>query len=440
MTWPRGRNPAEGPPLASVEASGNGLRAAPGTYPVPDGRGRWRLLLYWRPYSANVTFQSQLIAELTDARSRNLQQQWNQPAQLSFTINGRSPAATLIQEMTQEVIAWRWDDQTGKDVAVFRGPITQANDQLTEQSYTINFTCHDYLAMLDRRFVTRPITWHGMDQDSMGYNFVNRAIGPTSSVQPGTSLTPAGWLPIARVLVNPAGAARAASGVLRDRAYPEQTKLSEALANLAAVDGGFDFDILPGTGSSDSLRVFYPYQGVLRTSPILAYGSTVAGLSRTVNSGDFANYVRVLGQQPDDSTQPQVYSETWDPTTALPGNQGSIGLWMFGDQASDVSIQSTLDEKARGDLNQMALLQPSYSLSLRRDAYSWGNPNMGDVVPLIVQVGRLNVNSSVRVVGITYDIGDDGQEDVSLTVGRPDVNFVDLFTRADRNVDALARR
>ena len=44
---------------------------------------------------------------------------------------------------------------------------------------------------------------------------------------------------------------------------------------------------------------------------------------------------------------------------------------------------------------------------------------MGDVVPLIVQSGRLNVNTNVRVVGITYAIGDDGQEDVTLTVGRP---------------------
>ena len=57
---------------------------------------------------------------------------------------------------------------------------------------------------------------------------------------------------------------------------------------------------------------------------------------------------------------------------------------------------------------------------------------MGDVVPLIIQSGRLNVNTTIRVVGITYDIGDDGQEDVTLTLGRPDTTLFDIFTAADQ--------
>ena len=39
---------------------------------------------------------------------------------------------------------------------------------------------------------------------------------------------------------------------------------------------------------------------------------------------------------------------------------------------------------------------------------------MGDIVPLVIQTGRLNVNTTIRVLGIAYDIGDDGQEDVDL--------------------------
>jgi hypothetical protein len=65
---------------------------------------------------------------------------------------------------------------------------------------------------------------------------------------------------------------------------------------------------------------------------------------------------------------------------------------------------------------------------------------MGDVVPLVVQSGRLNVSTTVRVLGITYDIGDDGQEDVALTVGRPASSLLDLLTTADATVDALTRR
>ena len=66
--------------------------------------------------------------------------------------------------------------------------------------------------------------------------------------------------------------------------------------------------------------------------------------------------------------------------------------------------------------------------------------SMGDVVPLVVNSGRLNVNATIRILGITYAIGDDGQEDVSLTVGRQPLTFTQLVTQADRTADALTRR
>jgi hypothetical protein len=65
---------------------------------------------------------------------------------------------------------------------------------------------------------------------------------------------------------------------------------------------------------------------------------------------------------------------------------------------------------------------------------------MGDVVPLVVRSGRLNVNTNVRVLGITYTIGDDGQEDVALTVGQPGRSLVQLLQQSQHDVNALARR
>jgi hypothetical protein len=113
---------------------------------------------------------------------------------------------------------------------------------------------------------------------------------------------------------------------------------------------------------------------------------------------------------------------------------------MAVENASDVSVQTTLDEKANGDLAIQGVLSPSYTVKLRAGAYTYGMVNMGDVVPLVIQEGRLNVNTSVRVVGISYDIGDDGQEDVELTVGRPPATLAKLLTGAARNIDQLARR
>jgi hypothetical protein len=95
---------------------------------------------------------------------------------------------------------------------------------------------------------------------------------------------------------------------------------------------------------------------------------------------------------------------------------------------------------AAGDLALYGVLTPTYTLGLRPDWYRFGKPNMGDVVPFVVNAGRLRINTSIRVLGIAYAIGDDGAEDVTLTVGRPETTLPDILTTTDRDVDALNRR
>jgi hypothetical protein len=173
---------------------------------------------------------------------------------------------------------------------------------------------------------------------------------------------------------------------------------------------------------------------------VLAYGSTVSALTRSASSQDYANYVRVLGNNgSSDPAAAQLFAEAWN-TDANNVTVNPVGLWMSTDNAADVSIQSTLNDQANGDLQLSGLLVPSYTLTMRPGAYFFGSPNMGDTVPLVVKKGRLNVNTTVRVLGISYSIGDDGQEDVSLTVGRPAAKFLDTASQASRDIDALTRR
>lgn len=173
----------------------------------------------------------------------------------------------------------------------------------------------------------------------------------------------------------------------------------------------------------------------------LVYGSTVSTVTRTVASGDYANYWRVIGSAPAGSPDgtPPMYSEAWNSDA---NNVGviPIGLWQNVDNAADVTIQSTLDQKAQGDLALAGIVTPSYTLGLRPGAYRWQAPNMGDICPVVIQSGRLNVNANIRVLGISYDIGDDGEEDIELTVGRPTRTLTELVTQADRDADALTRR
>ena len=287
-------------------------------YPVPAGRGRWRLTLHTRQFADTYWGLSQ-IAELHTARSRRLEQTWDNPAVLTFTMDGRDPTAAAVAELECDVIAWRWDDRPGAvyfsglgcDRAIFRGVVTQAEDQVTEESHVVNFTCKDYAAMLARRYNTLPLTYTQTDQDDLVAGFVNNAVSTVSAS--GHSFGPGAYLPLEVVKVNPDGTQRTApSGQLRDRTYPAGSPLGQMVDDLAKVIGGFDYDVLPaeqaasewnlrppsGNVNRDVLRVFYPYQGVQRADVPLVYGSTVAAFTRTVDSGDYANCWRVIGDAP----------------------------------------------------------------------------------------------------------------------------------------------
>jgi hypothetical protein len=410
---------------------------------IPPGRGRWRLTLHNRQFTG-VDWKTTIIAELTNARGRRLEQKWNAPAQLTFTLDGHDPVAPLVLELATDVIAWRWDETLAEDCAMFRGIIDHSEDQITEQSATVTFTAHDYLAMLQRRLVTTTYSFSQYDQDTIANYLISMA--KTIASSSGTLLSPGNYLPLTLQLCNPDGTNRsAASGQLRDRTYYPSTNLGTAFDDLSKVINGFDYDVYPGAGigngaAQDEVRLFYPNQGISRPDVPLMYGATISTLTRTVNSGDYANYTRVVGNNgSSDPNAPQLYSEQWNnDATAVTVNP--VGLWMYADNAADVTIQSTLDQKAAGDLNFMGILVPSYTVTMTPGAYHYTYPDMGDICPLIVIAGRLNVNTTVRVLGISYDVSDDGDEIVSLTLGRPASTLVDLFTQADRDVDALTRR
>jgi len=419
------------------------MTVAPLAYPpnpLPWYRGGlWHLTLHSRPFT-DTQFSQTAIMRLDDAHGRQLTQKWNTAAQLQFSIDGHSQAAAAIAELRTEVVAWRYDDMTGSDVPVFRGVITQSEDQLSEQVHTVTITCHDYLAVMDRRFFPGPSPYTGnMQQDGWVNTFVTNA-GGTNATSRGT----AAYLPLAAAYRNPDGSQRTmlagAGGTMRQRTYQGGQSYLVALDDMAKVIGGFDYDCLPYMyGAWDYVRVFVPVQGITRTDPGLVYGESVVSLTRSVNSADYGNSWLCIGNNGSSDPNVPQYQGTAQNTAATDPTQG-VGLWQSQDNASDVNDLQTLSDKANGDLLMYGQLVPAYTVALRPDWYHWNKVNMGDVVPLVVQSGRLNVSTTVRIMGITYDIGDDGEENVSLDVGRPTRDLVDLLNTQQQDVLALTRR
>jgi len=441
MTWPTGRAAVLDFEAEADRRLSPDVRAAPGTYPVPAGRGQWRLTLHSRDFTANQTPYQTTIGALPDAINRKLIRQWNQPSQLDFTIDGRSAQAALLAELQQDVMAWRWDDTAGVDRPLFRGVVSQTQDVLTADSHLINVTAHDYAGMFARRFLTNPATYTNADLDDIVADILNKANNVVTTS--GTSMSPGSSMPLTIQMANPDGTTRSAkTGTLYTNTYNASTGLTDIVNELSKLPNGFDFDVLPTglNGTADALRIFAPYQGVQRSDLALVYGSSITALTRSVDSSTYGNYWRVIGNA--QSTSPgttQLVAETWN-TDSNNVSTRPIGLWMSADNAPSLTTAAALTAQANGDLALYGTLIPTYQLTLTPGFYYYGGPYMGDVVPLVIRSGRLNVNTNVRVLGITYNIGDDGEEDVDLTVGQPGRTLVQMIQQSQSDVNALARR
>lgn len=441
--WPRSR--AESlVELADVAELAPVPRAAPGTYPIPPGRGRWRLTIHRRDFSGGQTLYQTSLAALPSGSSRVLTQAWDSAAQLDFTLDGRTQEAALLNELQQDVVAWRWDDTTGVDVPMFRGVISQSADTITEENHTVAVTAHDYVAMFSRRlFVNQVVYSTPADQDDVVNSIVNLASFVSTGGSPPTSLVPGSRLPLQLAMVNPDGSARTQkSGQMILPTFNASTDLLTALDAQAKVVNGFDYDVQPAALGSplDNLRIWYPYQGIQRTDITFMLGATVASLTRTVDSSTYGNYWRAVGNNGQSTTTaPQLVAEAWneDANNVAANN---LGLWMSADNTPSLATQAAVNAQAAGDLSRWGTVIPSYVLTLTPGAYHYGAPNIGDVVPLRATSGRLNVNTWIRVLGLTFTIGDDGQEDVAVTVGLPGRTLVQMLQESKQDINALAQR
>ena len=193
------------------------------------------------------------------------------------------------------------------------------------------------------------------------------------------------------------------AGPLRTPARPTWAKPS---ASSAAVEHGFEFSNFPDShiDGMDYFRNFYPRQGFDCSDTPLVYGATVRSFLRSVNAKDYANYQRTVGQAAD-STQgaPQLYAEAWnaDANNITPADRLPVGLWQDGFNASDTKEQTTLDEKVKGDLVASGILVPSGFADLACAVLRPDHPAMGDTVPLMIQLGLVDVDTTVRIVGST---------------------------------------
>lgn len=338
------------------------------------------------------------VAELTAARTRRLSWGLDEPAKVSWTIPGRHPQTALIEEMETDLVVAR------DGVALFRGRINTSDDTLSENVHTCTFAATDYRGVLDRRIIWpgSTIQFTQVDQAAIAQRLITdtQALG-SLGINVGAATT----------------------GVKRDRTYEVGAEVGDLIGNLGRVAGGFDWDISPTL----DLRIWYPARGDTAPNFVAEHGRNVWALRRTVSSTDFANALRYSGAD----------TLTAVTRTIAPGPEGR---WerQYGDP--DIVNASTLNETADGALAAVSTIEPSYAVTLRQGGWNPDLVWLGDVIRLVARSGRLDLNTTSRVVGVEIDLGESGEEEVRLQLDRYRFNFTERLADYQYRLDKLERR
>jgi hypothetical protein len=378
------------------------------------------------PFYGSATTRWQFVAgpasgghelALTEARQRKLVVRLTEPSEASFSLDGRRDQASAVGELSTDLHVLYTPPGGAATVLLYRGRVGATGDSLDADSHTMSVATLDYRAVLNRRILysNSQLTWTATDQADIARGLLAQTQirpGGDLGIDPGTLLT----------------------GTTRDRTYEAGDSIGERIQQLSEVIDGFDWDITPTSASGLRLDIFYPQRGVNR-AVVLEHGGLVQTVTRNVDPGEYANAIRMTGS--DSATTPPTPAEREAADIATVAQ----GRWdkAFGEHT--IETQAALDARADWQLAESQVIQPSYTLGLRPGA--WEGPDhiwVGDTVRLVIYSGRLSVDTQLRVHELGVDIGDDGTESVSLTVGRPAPDYRRLPRQILRRLTSLERR
>jgi hypothetical protein len=394
----------------------------------------------------------ELVAELIDARSRRLHFDLLAPCTFDFTIDGRSHQCAELLELTQDVVAYRWAAWAGSDLrqgrpdVLFRGALGRSEDVLSETTHAVNVSCSDYRAMLDRRNLTKLTTFAQQDQSYI----VRVLLADAQSVPPDFAgqVNPANFdLALQPAVRAPDGTPVGNTWRLRDRTYTEGAAIGQLITDLSQVIDGFDWSVEPADptrrmnelGYTGQATVWYPQRGVEKAW-IADYGTTVASLTRSVVTTDFANVLVGIGGQDPADPSGNTNLTSWEADDSMAG-PAAERAWVGSQSFSTTVVQASLDESTKGALQTSALLVPSYTFVVAPNA--WKGPAdcwLGDSVRLRIQSGRLDVDTMQRILSIDIALDDEGNEQVSMTLGRPAPRLAAMLRNTDQRIKRLEKR
>jgi hypothetical protein len=198
----------------------------------------------------------------------------------------------------------------------------------------------------------------------------------------------------------------------RDRAYLDE-KIGEKIIQLTEVINGFDFLITPSI-KNNTLGVFNVSAkiGTTLTSFRLEYGeglkNNIQSWSRKRTLSDMFNSVIVEGEGLGDARLTSTETDTALIT--------AIGLLEGRIQEKSINQQTTLDTRADEFIRVRKTEQPLYDITVNNAYDDFGKYDVGDIVPVRIKYGYIDINTTMRIYGIDVRISDAGEEVIKLTI------------------------
>lgn len=178
------------------------------------------------------------------------------------------------------------------------------------------------------------------------------------------------------------------TGIVRDRVYEpwEAKKYGEAMQQLAAVDGGFDWDIRvesDGLTLTRQARLWYPRRGRPITTTGLQFrtGSTAKLFGVTEDATGMAARVTGFGAGEGIDTLTSVRQTTELTAAGYPGYAKSLSL-------RDVKTQAPLDEHTQAELSRAQRIDADgfvVTLDPTHPDQVWGSWDLGDDCTLVIE-------------------------------------------------------
>lgn len=278
------------------------------------------------------------------------------------------------------------------DKLIWAGVIWEITEDAQDDEGTVNVQCTEIFHILSEKRYTSN-TYTSTDAGQIAWGLINTTQGLSGGnlgITQGTIQTTQN----------------------RDRTYLDE-KVGEKIIQLTEVINGFDFEITPSI-KINTLGVFnvYAKRGSVIDTFRLEYGeglrNNIQSWSRNRTLSDMYNSVIVEGEGLGDARLTSTETDTALIT--------AIGLLEGRVQEKSISEQITLDTRADEFIRVRKTEQPLYDITVNNAYDDFGKYDVGDIVPVKIKYGYLDINTTMRIYGINVRVSDAGEEVIKLTI------------------------